>query len=283
MAVLKTTLKFSEPIKSPFRFPGSKAQAIKFIKPFWEAVSHDEYREPFFGGGAVFFAKPKVKFNWLNDISSDLITTCKIVADPKRRKELISKVIMEIANKKRHEEIKNWQPQDTLEIAHRFFYLNRTSYSGIMKKPAWGYHDKKSVPPQRWGKRIEESGLKLEGTKLTSEDFSKVIEAPRSGNSVFMFIDPPYFKADQKRAYEFSFKIEDHLRLAQILKKTPHKFCLTYDDCKEIRELYSWARIHPVSWRYHTANSNKAKRKMGSELIITNFEPIFVSIEKSHL
>jgi len=32
-------------VKSPFRFPGSKAQAIKFIRPFWEAVDHDEYRE----------------------------------------------------------------------------------------------------------------------------------------------------------------------------------------------------------------------------------------------
>ena len=26
-----------------FRYPGGKAKAIKFIKPFWEGIAHDEY------------------------------------------------------------------------------------------------------------------------------------------------------------------------------------------------------------------------------------------------
>jgi site-specific DNA-adenine methylase len=68
-------------VRSPLRFPGSKFQAIKFIKPIWESVEHDEFREPFFGGGAVFFAKPKVKHNWVNDLSKDLVLTFKIMAN----------------------------------------------------------------------------------------------------------------------------------------------------------------------------------------------------------
>jgi len=91
------------------------------------------------------------------------------------------------------------------------------------------------------------------------------------GKKVLMFVDPPYYKADQKRAYEHSFNEEEHLRVAKVLKGTNHLFILTYDDCPEVRKLYSWANIYPVSWRYHTANSNKATRKMGQELIITNF------------
>ena len=52
-----------ESIRSPFRFPGSKFQAIKFVKPIWESVEHDEFREPLVGGGAIFFFKPKVNLN----------------------------------------------------------------------------------------------------------------------------------------------------------------------------------------------------------------------------
>ena len=43
-----------------FRYPGGKAKAIKFIKPFWENCPHQEYREPFVGGGSVFIAKENV-------------------------------------------------------------------------------------------------------------------------------------------------------------------------------------------------------------------------------
>ena len=55
------------------------------------------------------------------------------------------------------------------------------------------------------------------------------------------------------------------------LKKSKHKFCLTYDNCNEIKDLYKWANIHEYNWMYHTANSNATSRKMGRELIITNY------------
>jgi DNA adenine methylase len=262
---------FQEKVMSPFRFCGSKGRAVRLIQPFWEAVDHDEYREPFFGGGAVFLAKPRVRINWLNDIDGDLVTTLRIMANPVTRTELIRRVTNEVASKQRHAEVKRWQPSTPIEIAHRFYYLNRTSYSGIMKQPAWGYHPLKSVPPARWGPRIEEGGKKLEGTKITQLDYSEVIDAPASGRSVFIFVDPPYYHSDQKRAYEYSFSVKDHWRLCQLLKAIPYKFCLTYDDCAEVRGLYSWACVHPVSWRYHTANASKAERKMGKELIITNY------------
>ncbi len=266
-------------LKSPFRFPGSKAQAIKFIKPFWEIINHDEYREPFFGGGAVFFAKQKTKTNWINDIDKELITTLKVIVDNNQRKKIIESLSKETATPERHKEIKNMIPTNDLEIAHRYYYLNRTSYSGIMHKPAWGYDSLKSVHPDKWGLRLETASNKLKGVKITSLDFEKVILAPSKKN-VFMFVDPPYYEADQKRAYKHSFTEKDHKRLVYVLKKTKHKFCLTYDNCETIRKLYKWAYIYPVSWRYHTANSNKATRKMGSELIISNFP---IKVEKNHL
>ena len=61
------------------------------------------------------------------------------------------------------------------------------------------------------------------------------------------------------------------LRLEKILRKTNHFFCLSYDDCFEIRELYGWAFIYERKWFYNTANS-PGSRKKGNELIITNYK-----------
>ena len=262
-------------IRSPFRFVGSKHQAVKFIKPLWESVPHDEYREPLVGGGSVFFAKPKAKINWLNDLDKELMTTYSVMQSKTIRGELIKSVTKEKPTKDRHQQVKNsdYAKNNDLAVAHRYYYLNRTSYSGIMRLPPYGYSDTKSVPPERWGDRIEQAGKKLQDVKLTNHDFSKIIKTSAKGKiGVFMFIDPPYFLADQKRAYIHPFEIDDHYRLSKILKKTRHKFCLTYDDCNEIREMYDWAFVKHVSWRYHIANSNVTSRKMGNELLITNFE-----------
>ncbi len=107
----------------PFRYPGGKYYAMNILRPFWEAIDHDEYREPMVGGGAVFFAKPKVKFNWINDIHSDLITTYKVMANTEKKEGLIELVSSEVASKERHAEIKAFIPKTDLEIAFKYYYL----------------------------------------------------------------------------------------------------------------------------------------------------------------
>ncbi|GAG38473.1 unnamed protein product, partial [marine sediment metagenome] len=169
-------------------------------------------------------------------------------------------------------ELKEMQLKSISERVFRYFVINRTAYSGIMNKPNWGFHPEKSVQPSKWANLIENAGEKLEKvSKITNIDYKQVISAPPQGYNVMIFIDPPYFKADQKRAYLHSFTEKDHLELLNSLKETPFKFCLTYDNCPEIKKLYSWANVHEVEWRYHTANSNRATRKIGKELIITNY------------
>jgi DNA adenine methylase len=169
--------------------------------------------------------------------------------------------------------VKNMTPQSNLERAYKYYYLNRTSYSGKMLNPSWGYRPKRSLPPRRWHERILPCGQKLEGVKITSVDFSEVMLAD-SENRVLIFVDPPYYNAKQ---YVHSFVEEDHKRLAEVCKQTKHDFFLTYDDCPEIRELYSWAYIYDLKFYYRLDNSrdNDDKRQIGSELVITNFEVNF--------
>jgi DNA adenine methylase len=256
-------------VRPPLRYPGSKFRAAKYILPFLN-VEHDEYREPFFGGGAIFFTKKISKVNWLNDIDKDLITTFKIISNPIERKKLIETVAKFKPTKEAFEELKLKQFSKPIDIAYRYFVINRTAYSGIMNKPNWGFHPIKSVQPDKWEERIIEAGLKLENTNITNIDYAEVITS-ESENKVLIFLDPPYFLADQKRAYFHSFKTKDHFKLMEILKNTNYKFCLTYDNCREIKDLYSWANINECNWMYHTANSKATTRKMGKELVITNY------------
>jgi len=270
-----STLSSGKHVKSPFRYPGGKYYALRLILPFIVGVPHDEYREPFLGGGNVFFAKPKARYNWLNDLEPNLVTTYKVIADATCRQRLIEKVSNEVATRERHTEMKSMKATSPLDIAYRTYYLNRTSYSGIINVPAWGYADGKSSPPQNWGKFIEQAGQKLVDVQITRHDFSEVISARSRGETVFMYLDPPYFHADQKRAYEMSFTTEDHERLGSLLRKTPYLFCLSYDDCEEIRDLYSWAEIHERVWQYTTANvKGKNSRRDGRELVITNYKVV---------
>jgi len=264
-------IKSSDFVASPFRYPGGKFYALKYILPFINCVPHDEFREPFVGGGNIFFGKNKSQYNWLNDIDKDIIDVYNIIACNDNRHKLQKLISKEIATKERHAEIKNFSPESLLENAFKIYYLNRTSYSGIIHKPAWGYKEGKSSPPQNWGKFIENAGNKLHNVELTSLDFEYVINTPQKGKSVLIYLDPPYYHADQKRAYQKSFVENDHHRLANILKKTSFYFCLSYDDCPEIRDLYNWAQIYERSWLYNTSNCKNGTRKIGNELIITNY------------
>jgi len=263
---------FNKKIRPPIRYIGSKFNAAKYINPFLDLVRYNEYREPFLGCGAIFFTRPLVKYIWLNDIDKDLIVTFKVMADSKKRKLLKREVSKLKPSKTFFYNLVKKKYRNDIKKAYRYFVINRTAYGGIMNKPNWGFHKKKSVPPSKWSSMIDLAGRKLERvSKITSYDYKKVILAPAKGKEVLLFVDPPYFKADQKRAYFHSFIEKDHRELLKLLKNTSYKFCLTYDNCDELKEMYSWAKIHKVEWRYHTANSNKATRKIGKELIITNY------------
>ena len=149
-----------------------------------------------------------------------------------------------------------------------------------MQNCYWGYGDKYSMRPENWPRNILRTSAKLQGVKLTSLDFEKIIE--EAPDNSFLFIDPPYFNADQEKFYAYSFKKDDHFRLSKILKKHKNKFkfLLTYDDSQEVRELYDWAHaMHEKQWNYtinrtddqKNGTSKKGARYKGHELFIVNY------------
>lgn len=258
----------------PFRYPGGKFYALDILRPFWLAVDHDEFREPFAGGATVFFNKRKVANNWLNDIDRELMMTYSVLSDPELREKLLEMVSKEIASKERWKEVYAFLPSSPLEVAYRYFYLNRTSFSGKLVSAAWGYRPKRSLPPERWHERIIPCGQRLEDVKLTCADFEEVLAAPAQGERVLLFVDPPYYGPPRNKHYRNGFDLQDHLRLRDALRATQHRFFLTYDDMPEVRELYSWANINDVKFFYRVDNANvqQGLRQVGFELVITNYE-----------
>lgn len=269
-------------INSPFRYAGGKFYARKLILE--HIPEHTYYIEPFAGGASIFFAKHKAEKNWLNDIDADLINCLAIVRD--YPKKLIDKLRGEGATKERHYYYKNiFRPRTNLERAVRWFYLNRTSYSGIMNMQNcyWGYGDKYSMRPENWPRNILRTSAKLQGVKLTSFDFEKVIKEVEDG--AFLFIDPPYFNADQEKFYTHSFDEYDHLRLCKVLRQNNKRlnFLLTYDNGSEIRKLYSWAdKMLDKEWNYtinrtddqKNGTKQKGARYKGKEIFILNYRSV---------
>jgi len=264
--------KATDAIKSPLRYPGGKFYALKHIMPYIVCVPHDEYREPFMGGGSVFFAKKKVKYNIINDLETEIIDLYRWIQDAERCEQLIEMLSREEATRERHAIIKELVAETEIEKVFKTYYLNRTSYSGIINRPAWGYAEGKSSPPKNWGNFLRTASKKLVDVEMFSLDFTEILNMPPKGRDVLVYLDPPYYHADQKRAYTKPFEIEDHIRVAHALRNTKYNFCLSYDDCPEIRELYSWANINDVSWLYNTDNKPGQSRKACKEVIITNYE-----------
>ena len=108
----------------------------------------------------------------------------------------------------------------------------------------------------------------LKDVLLTNDDFQPVIQAP--GENVFIYVDPPYYTTKKLYGKNGMLHSVDHHRIAEVLKETPHKFLLTYDDCPAIYDLYKWANIRPFTLQYGMANGN-GKTKDGNELLISNY------------
>jgi DNA adenine methylase len=273
----------SDSMNSPFRYPGGKFYARDLIIP--HIPPHDAYLEPFAGGGSIFFMKEKAAFNQLNDADEELINTYLMIRD--QPEELIGFLANEQATKERHGWYKNeFQPGNDLERAGRWYYLNRTSYSGIMKLQNcfWGYGDKYSMRPENWPRNIRRTSAKLQNVLITNWDFQQAIEGVPDG--AFLFVDPPYYNADQDKFYNHIFTHDDHVRLAQVLHEHRHrvKFLITYDNCDDVRDLYEWAtEMHGREWNYVIARTDdqkkeakdkpklKGTRGKGRELFIVNY------------
>ncbi len=272
-------------INSPFRYAGGKFYARKLISE--HLIDTQVYCEPFAGGASIFFHKDKSPINILNDLDSDLMLVYKTIRDnPNGMIELLS--TFDYPSKEAHDFYKNeYVPQNELEKATRWFYLNRISYSGIMQfqNCYFGYGDKYSMRPENWPRNILRTSEKLQGVELRCQDAIDCLHSLPDG--ALAFVDAPYYNADQDKFYTCYFSHEDHLRLCEAIREEQHrlKLFITYDNCDDIRELYSFMPyMYDKEWNYcisrtddqkghkKLADGHKGSRGKGKEVFILNYK-----------
>lgn len=263
-------------IKSPLRYPGGKSRAVERISKL--VPQFDEFREPFVGGGSVFvYLKQKVpqKKFWINDIYTNLFHFWR---ECQNNTELLIRQISEWRDcyndgKELHRYLlDNINNFDSLKKASAFFVFNRITFSGTTESGGFSnaaFHKRFTASSIE---RIKELAKVLPETEITNNDYQEVVE--EDGQNVFIFLDPPYYSATKSALYGKNgilHKKFDHERFASVLRKSKHKWLITYDDSEYIRKLFSFANI--ISWNltYGMRNVSKNSNQTGKELFISNF------------
>ncbi|GHT16141.1 DNA methyltransferase [Endomicrobiia bacterium] len=263
-------------IKSPLRCPGGKSRAVDLILKI--IPDFKEYREPFLGGGSTFIRLKQIfhdKSFWVNDLYAELYEFWQY--SQKDMNRLVGKIY---EWKKRYDDGKKLYEflNDSLcnftglEQAAAFFVYNRITFSGTSL--SGGYSD------AAFRERFTESSILrlkniekiVKNTKITNLDYEKLLA--KEGNSVFIFLDPPYFSARKSALYGKNGNLHksfDHRRFAENMKKCKHKWLITYDDSDYIRSLFSFADISPWNMKYGMRNVSEFGNQTGREIFISNY------------
>jgi len=263
-------------IKSPLRYPGGKSRSIKVIAPL--IPDFKEFREPFLGGGSVFvYTKqryPKKKY-WVNDLYFELYKFWE------QSQSNLDAVITQVNHWKTEFEegkklhrflIDNIQKFSDIEIASAFFVLNRITFSGTSESGGFSNQAylKRFTPSSV--ERLNKLQYVLPNTQITNLDYEKVVK--NEGDSVFIFLDPPYYSATKSALYGKRGNLHkgfDHKRFAETMKNCPHKWLITYDNSDYIKDLFSFANIFTWELTYGMRNVSKKSQQKEKEIFISNY------------
>ncbi len=272
--------------KSPLRYPGGKSRALKQILPLIP-LNISEFREPFVGGGSVFFAirslfQCRIKSYWINDLNYDLYCFWKQVRDQgpnlvealgeKHATTTDGRTLFEELTKTKDELSQNRELLCEFQRAVRFFVLNRISFSGVVDSGGYSQSAYEKRFTESSIERVENIYPYLSGVKITNDDYTDALF--QAGDDVFIFLDPPYLKATASKLYGVRGELHaifDHVQFAENMRKCPHKWLITYDDSPVIRELFDFAEIQEWTLQYGMNNYRKANAAKGKELFIKNY------------
>jgi len=259
-------------MKTPIAYYGGKQNMLKYILPMIPA--HTTYCEPFFGGGAVFFAKPKAKNEIVNDTLDILINFYRIAQT--RFEELAREVELYLYSRRQYPEaldiIKGKvEADDVKRAAAWWFYINNTinhKINGSMRT-SLGNDSPTTLAKRKHALLSGEIVSRLEGVTIDCYDALRVIDMYDTPDT-FFYVDPPYFNADM--GHYGGYTEADFVALLDKLENIKGKFLLSsypYDGLKR----NGWNRreiIIPIAANGAVADENK-KTKFKTECLTWNY------------
>jgi DNA adenine methylase len=272
-------------MKSLVRYPGGKSKLSNQICSRLAVLLSEgdyEYREPFFGGGIIGLSmlgyKLLTKSVWINDVDPGIAQLWTAVIHP-TAKEMLKGMIrvfrpsVDKFNEFKETLLRKPCANYTEELAYygcMKLAVHQMSYSGLGTMaggPIGGVEqdEAKYKVDCRWNadslcKKIDNihkafAGVEVVQNRCTGFDFQTVIQDLM--RSAVLYLDPPYYQKGNE-LYQHSFTEDDHERLAFLLVSTRHHWLLSYDDCPQVRELYSWAHIEELGdVNYSITNARK--------------------------
>ncbi|MBR2906508.1 MAG: Dam family site-specific DNA-(adenine-N6)-methyltransferase [Clostridia bacterium] len=261
--------------KPILKWAGGKTQMLGDLLPK-VPKSYGRYIEPFFGGGAMFFAlQPENAI--IADSNPELINMYRQVATN------VDEVICYLKKYDNTSEMfyavreQDWMCLPKAEAAARTIFLNRTCFNGLYRVNKQG---KFNVP---YGKYVnpricDEEGLKaaseaLKKAEILCGDYLLVLDHYAQAGD-FVFLDPPYLPiseyADFKRYTKEQFYEEDHVELAKMIMRLQERGChvvLTNSNHPLVHELYAPFTIDVIQTKRHIS-CNGSTRK-GEDVIVT--------------
>ena len=263
------------PAKPILKWAGGKTQMLGDLLPKVPS-SYGRYIEPFFGGGAMFFAlQPEQAV--IADSNPELINLYRQVANH------VDDVICQLKKYENTQEMfyavrgQDWTMLPEAEAAARTIFLNKTCFNGLYRVNKKGQFN---VPFGKYKnpKICDEEGLKAASTALKKAeivcgDYLLVLEHYAQPGD-FVFLDPPYLPiseySDFKRYTKEQFYEEDHVELAKMVKTLHERGChviLTNSNHPLVHELYAPFTIDVIQTKRHIS-CNGSTRK-GEDVIVT--------------
>lgn len=245
------------------KWAGGKTQLLGEIIPKMPKT-YGRYIEPFFGGGAVFFAV-RPAHGVIADSNPELVNLYRSVASD------VDDVMAQLRRYKNTEKVfyavraLDRTKLSNVEAAARTIFLNRTCFNGLYRVNKSGQFN---VPFGRYKnpKIMDEEALKaasaiLSNTTIICGDYKTVLrENAQPGD--FIFLDPPYLPvseySDFKRYTKEQFYEEDHVELAAEVMRLHELGChviLINSNHPLVHEHYSKFNIKAVQTeRYISCN-----------------------------
>lgn len=261
--------------KPVLKWAGGKTQMLGDLIPKVPA-SYGRYIEPFFGGGAMFFAlQPENAV--IADSNPELINMYRQVADN------VDEVIKYLRTYENTSELfyavrsLEWTTLPEAEAAARTIFLNKTCFNGLYRVNKRGQFN---VPFGKYKnpKICDEDGLRaasevLKKAEIICGDYFLVLEHYAQPGD-FVFLDPPYLPiseySDFKRYTKEQFYEEDHVELAKMIMTLHERGChvlLTNSNHPLVHELYAPFTIDVIQTKRHiSCNGNTRK---GEDVIVT--------------
>ena len=242
---------------------GNKSKLVDKLLPLFPR--HDIYMEMFLGAGGMYFNKPRAKFNFINDLDSDVYNLFRQVLDNKE--ELLKWIEKTPITEKQFKEWGKGKREDSdLMNAIRFLWVSNFGLYGKPDTLRIGAVNPRAMIIKNLDKTFEW----LSNAYLFNVDFRKFFgKFDYKGNidRCFLYADPPYLET--KNNYSAGFTEKDSADLFDVLVKSGVKFAMS-----EFDHEFILAQAEKYNLNVITIGERQNITNRRIEILVTNYNNI---------